>query len=63
MEQPKEVSATFQRLINHVIQGVKGCEAYIEDVIIYSDSRKEHVEQIGTFFKRVQEANLTINQK
>ena len=57
----RNTPATFQRLTYHVIHGVKGCEAYTDDVIVYSDSWKEHIEQIGTFFKRVQEANLTIN--
>ena len=54
----RNAPATFQRLINHVIQGLKGCEAYIDDVIVYSDSWKEHIEQISTFFKRVQELLL-----
>ena len=34
----RNARATFQRLINRVIQRVKGCEAHIDDVIIYSDS-------------------------
>ena len=30
--------ASFQRLINKVIADLEGCEAYIDDVIIYSDT-------------------------
>ena len=57
----RNAPATFQRLINSVIRGVKGCEAYIDDVIIYSDNWSDHLEQIRTFFKRIRDANLTIN--
>ena len=37
----------FQQLINSVIFEVNGCEAYIDDVIIYSDDWSDHVEQIS----------------
>ena len=30
--------ATFQRLINRVISGLTGCEAYIDDLVLHSDS-------------------------
>jgi len=31
------------RLINKVIADLEGCEAYINDVIIYSDKWEEHL--------------------
>ena len=34
----KNSPATFQRLVNNVICGLDGCDAYIDDVIIYSDT-------------------------
>ena len=34
----KNSPASFQRLINKVIADLEGCEAYIDDVIIYSDT-------------------------
>ena len=37
----KNSPATFQRLVNNVICGLDGCDAYIDDVIVYSDSFKE----------------------
>ena len=39
----KNSSATFQRLINKVIADLEGCEAYIDDVVIYSDTWEEQV--------------------
>ena len=57
----RNVPATFQRLINQVTTEVSGCEAYIDDVIIYSDNWSNHVEQINVFFDKLKEMNLTIN--
>ena len=39
----KNSPATFQRLINKVIADLEGCEAYIDDVVIYSDTWEEQV--------------------
>ena len=39
----KNSPASFQRLINKVIADHEGCEAYIDDVIIYNDTWEEHL--------------------
>ena len=57
----KNLPASFQRLINKVIAGLEGCEAYIDDVIIYSDTWEEHLRIIQEFFERLSRALLTIN--
>ena len=53
--------ATFQRLINSVIAEIEGCEGYIDDVIIYSDTWEEHLKIMRKFFQRLSDAKLTIN--
>ena len=40
----KNSPATFQRLVNNIICGLDGCDAYIDDVIIYSDSWSDHLQ-------------------
>ena len=57
----KNSPATFQRLINSVTAGLDGCEAYIDDVIIYSDTWEDHLKTIRKFFERLSEAKLTVN--
>ena len=37
----KNLPATFQSLVNKVISGLDGVGAYIDDVIIYSDTWEE----------------------
>ena len=39
----KNSPATFQRLINSIVPDIDGCEAYINDVIIYSETWEEHL--------------------
>ena len=57
----KNSPATFQRLINSIVSDIDGCEAYIDDVIIYSETWEEHLAVIRLFFKRLSQAKLTIN--
>ena len=44
----KNAPATFQRLINTVISGLEGCSAYIDDVVVYSDTWEEHLKHLYT---------------
>ena len=57
----KNSPATFQRLVNKVISGLPNCEAYIDDIVITSDSFNQHLAYIRDFFQRVSDAKLTIN--
>ena len=57
----KNSPATFQRLVNNVICGLDGCDAYIDDVIIYSDSWSDHLQRIRKFLDRLSKAKLTVN--
>ena len=57
----KNSPATFQRLVNNVICGLDGCDAYIDDIIIYSDSWSDHLQRIRKFFDRLSKAKLTVN--
>ena len=57
----KNSPAKFQRLVSNVICGLDGCDAYIDDVIIYSDSWSDHLQGIRKFFDRLSKAKLTVN--
>ena len=57
----KNSPATFQRLVNNIICGLDGCDAYIDDVIIYSDSWSDHLQRIRKFLERLSKAKLTVN--
>jgi len=57
----RNAPATFQRLVNRVIKGMHNVEAYLDDLVIYSASWSEHVEQLEELFSRLSRANLTVN--
>ncbi len=57
----RNAPATFQRLINRVIEGMRNVEAYLDDLVIYSASWSEHIKQLDTLFNRLSCANLTVN--
>ena len=57
----KNSAATFQRLVNGLITGIPGCAAYIDDIVLYSNSWNDHLDQLRSFFECVSQAQLTIN--
>jgi hypothetical protein len=57
----KNSPATFQRLINSIIMDLDGCDAYIDDLIIASETWEDHVKIIRELFERFSKATLTIN--
>jgi len=36
----------FQKLINSLTSDLDGCEGYIDDVVVYSDTWEEHVQSL-----------------
>lgn len=61
----KNAPATFQRLMENVLDGLLGeiCLVYLDDIIVYSSSVTEHFERLRTVTDRLHKANLTINLK
>lgn len=54
--------ATFQRLMDSVLAGLKWkcCLVYIDDVIIYSPTFEQHMEDLTSVFRTIEAANLTL---
>lgn len=57
----RNAAATFQRLVNIVLADVPNCRAYLDDVIVYSQSWTDHISLLETVFKRLERASLTLN--
>ena len=39
----KNAPTTFQRMINQLLGRMEGCEAYIDDVVVYGDCWEDHL--------------------
>ncbi|KAM9456054.1 retrovirus-related Pol polyprotein from transposon 17.6 [Clarias gariepinus] len=57
----RNAPATFQRLMHRVLLGMTNCEAYLDDVVIYSDSWESHLSSLNQVFNRLSDASLTLN--
>lgn len=53
--------STFQHLMRLVLQDVPNCEAYLDDIVIYSPTWEEHMKSLETVFARLANAVLTVN--
>ena len=51
--------ATFQRLMDHVIRGLEFAAAYLDDLIVFSNSWTEHLAHVQAVLERLKEAGLT----
>ena len=52
----------FQQLINQVLQGLDFAIAYLDDIIIFSNNKLEHLQHLETVFKRLQDAGLKLKE-
>ena len=57
----KNAPATFQRMMESVVQGLEHTHAYIDDLITRSDTWEEHVKNVEELFERLAQARLTVN--
>ena len=47
----KNAPAIFQRMVNRIVDGLQGCEAYIDDLSIYADLWDEHLKRLEAVFE------------
>ena len=59
----KNAPASFQRLMNQITADVDGCVAYIDDVIVFSDTLEDHMISLRHLFQKLSDANLVVNLK
>ncbi|XP_076877760.1 uncharacterized protein LOC143526887 isoform X2 [Brachyhypopomus gauderio] len=57
----RNAPATFQRLMNLTLGDVKNCVAYLDDIVIYTETWEHHLEVLDIVFRRLHEASLVLN--
>jgi hypothetical protein len=57
----RNAGSTFQRLMDRVVQGLPAVFAYLDDLLIASESLESHLLDLREVFTRLQAAGLVIN--
>ena len=55
--------ATFQRMVDRLLDGMDFASAYIDDIIIFSNTWEDHLGHIRQVLNRIKEAGLTLRKK
>lgn len=59
----RNAPATFSKLVENVLHGLDSFTgAYLDDIIIFSESWEEHMRHLRSVFQRIQDAGLTIKR-
>ena len=61
----KNAPALFQRVMNKVLSGLIGkcCFVYLDDIVVFSTSAREHSEHLNIIFQRLRDAKLKLKRK
>ncbi len=57
----RNAPATFQRLMNRVLSGIPNCDAYLDNIVVYTSDWNEHLKMLCMVFDHLQAFSLTLN--
>ena len=58
-----QAPAYFQKIINDILKGCNFAMGYLDNIIIYSRSEKEHLEHLEEIFSRLRAAGLKLKME
>lgn len=56
-------SEVFQKTLTQIFEGLPGVHVYVDDVLIWGNSKQQHDERLRAALKRAEEAGLTFNRE
>lgn len=59
----RNAPSVFQRLMDDVLQDVNNARAYIDDIIVFSDSWDDHLRHLESVLQRLKKAGLTVKRR
>jgi hypothetical protein len=57
----RNAAQTFQRFIDDILRGLNFCFAYLDDILVFSRTLKEHGNHLRTLFDRLQRYGILVN--
>ena len=56
--------STFQRLMDEILSGLhEFAVAYLDDILIHSQTWEQYLEHLNTVFEKLSEAGLTVKER
>lgn len=52
----------FQRKMSETMNGLRGCEVIMDDILIHGETQKEHDERLSQALKRIEASGLKLNR-
>ncbi len=59
----KVATSKFQRIMENIFRGLKGVVIWLDDCLVASESHEKHYETLREVFRRMHEANITVNRE
>ena len=56
----KNGPSAWMKFLHHVLNGLEGCYAYLDDLLLYSKSEEEHADILNKLLKRLEENGLSL---
>ena len=53
--------STFQRAISQTISSLEGIMSYLDDIVVFSDTWEQHLDQLHKLWERLSSAGFTVN--
>ena len=58
-----QAPAYFQMLVNKVLEGLNFTFGYLDDILVFSQDMKQHLQHVRTLFERLREADLKLTKR
>lgn len=55
-------SEIFHRAMEHIIEGLDGVQAYVDDIIIWGSTLQQHNQRLASVLERIQKNGLKLNK-
>lgn len=56
-------SEVFQSIMERVLKGIPGVKVFVDDILIFASSKREHDIALKAVMRRLEEYGITVNQK
>ena len=56
----RNAAQSFQRLLEHILQGMENTFCYLDDVLVFNNNEQDHLKTLEELFGRLEKAGMTL---